>query len=223
MMMMVMMMNCFCGMVDRRKAFGLISSRDHCQRSSPSRISDTPRAGFEPAQNLSSGLVEWSCALVITTTPRRHQDQSLIFSKPVILSKINRKSTKKSMNKKFHLQYYTAYDFYIMLDIRWVYWICFTAVGKTLAMMLSFICFFCNLFDFLMNRKLTLAKLYFTIVFFTKKRRDVRCSGSSFYKFNFTQFHLVFILSIFMALFYFSCISLDFFYAEVKLLCETMR
>ena len=70
--MMMMMMNCFCGMVDQRKAFSLISSRDHCQRSSPSRISDTPGAGFEPAQNLSSGLVEWVCAVVITTTPRRH-------------------------------------------------------------------------------------------------------------------------------------------------------
>ena len=58
MMMMMMMMNCSCGMVDRRKAFSLISSRDRCQRFSPSRISDTPRAGFEPAQNLSSGLVE---------------------------------------------------------------------------------------------------------------------------------------------------------------------
>ena len=68
----VMMMNCFCGMVDRRKAFSLIFSRDHCQRSSPSRISDTPRTGFEPVQNLSSGLVEWSCAAVITTTPWRH-------------------------------------------------------------------------------------------------------------------------------------------------------
>ena len=65
------LMNCFCVMVDRRKAFSLISSRDHCQRSSLPRISDTPRAGFEPAQNLSSGLVEWSCAVVITTTPRR--------------------------------------------------------------------------------------------------------------------------------------------------------
>ena len=41
-MMMMMMMNCCCGMVDRRKVFSLISSRDHCQRSSPSRISDTP-------------------------------------------------------------------------------------------------------------------------------------------------------------------------------------
>ena len=63
------LMNCFCGMVDRRKAFSLISSRDHCQRSSPSWSSDTPRAGF--ALNLSSGLVEWSCAVVITTTPQR--------------------------------------------------------------------------------------------------------------------------------------------------------
>ena len=68
-MMMMMIMNCFCGMVDRRKAFSLISSRDHCQRSSPSRIFDTPQAGFEPVQNLSSALVEWSCTVVITTTP----------------------------------------------------------------------------------------------------------------------------------------------------------
>ena len=58
MMMMMMMMTCFCGMVDRRKAFRLVSSRDHCQRPSPSRISDTPRAGFEPAENLSSNLVK---------------------------------------------------------------------------------------------------------------------------------------------------------------------
>ena len=65
-------LNCFCGMVDQRKVFSLISSRDHCQRSSPSRISGTPRTGFEPAQNLSSGLVEWSCVVVIITTPRRH-------------------------------------------------------------------------------------------------------------------------------------------------------
>ena len=62
---MAMMMNCFCGMVDRQKVFSLISSRDHCERSSPSQISDTLRAGFEPAQKLSSALVEWSCAVVI--------------------------------------------------------------------------------------------------------------------------------------------------------------
>ena len=48
----------FCGMVYRQKILSRISSWDHCQRSSPSRISDMPRAGFEPSQNLSSGLVE---------------------------------------------------------------------------------------------------------------------------------------------------------------------
>ena len=50
-------LNCFCGMVDRRKPFSLISSRDHCHISSPPRISDMPRLGFEAAQNLSLELV----------------------------------------------------------------------------------------------------------------------------------------------------------------------
>ena len=68
-----MIMNCFCGIVDRRKMFSLIFSRDHCQRSSPSWIFNTPWTEFESAQNTSSGLVEWNCAVVITTTPRRHK------------------------------------------------------------------------------------------------------------------------------------------------------
>ena len=63
-------MNCFCGIVDRRKEFRFIFSRDHCQRSSPSRISNTPRPGFELVQNLSWCFFKRSCALVITTTPR---------------------------------------------------------------------------------------------------------------------------------------------------------
>ena len=54
----MMMINCFCGMVDQRQTFSLISSRDHYQRSSPSRIFKTPQTGFEPVQNLSSCLVE---------------------------------------------------------------------------------------------------------------------------------------------------------------------
>ena len=54
----MMMMNCFCGMVDRGKAYTLISIRDHCQRSSPLRSSNAPRVGFEAVQNLSSGFVE---------------------------------------------------------------------------------------------------------------------------------------------------------------------
>ena len=74
MMMMMMMMNddeFFFGMVDRQKAFSRISNWNHSQRYSPWRIFDTPRAGFEPVQNLSSGLVEWSYPVVITTTPQR--------------------------------------------------------------------------------------------------------------------------------------------------------
>ena len=58
MMIMMMMMNCYRGIVDRRKAVSLISSWDQCQRSSPSCVSDTLPEGFEPAQNLSTGLVE---------------------------------------------------------------------------------------------------------------------------------------------------------------------
>ena len=61
--MMIMMMNCFCEMVDRRKALSIISSRDHCQRFSPLQISDTPRAVVEPVQNLSSHFLEYSCAV----------------------------------------------------------------------------------------------------------------------------------------------------------------
>ena len=64
--------DCLCGMVDRQKAVSVTSSRDHCQISSRSRIFDTPRAGFEPAQNPSSGLLEWSCAVVITTILHYH-------------------------------------------------------------------------------------------------------------------------------------------------------
>ena len=69
---MMMMMNCFCGNVDWRKAVNLIFSWNHCQRSSPSGISDMPQAGFEPVQNLSSSLVEWSCLVLINTIPWRH-------------------------------------------------------------------------------------------------------------------------------------------------------
>ena len=69
---MMKLMNCFCGMVDRQKVFSLISSLDHCQRSSPSQISDMSQAGFEPVQNLSSGLVEGSCTVVITIIPWCH-------------------------------------------------------------------------------------------------------------------------------------------------------
>ena len=42
-------------------------SRDHCERFSPSQISNTPRTGFEIVQNPSSDFVERSCAVVIAS------------------------------------------------------------------------------------------------------------------------------------------------------------
>ena len=74
MMMMMMMKNGFCGMVDQRKVYSLISSQNHYQRSLPSWISHTPRAGFEPVQNINLGLVEWRCG-VVKKVQRRHQGQ----------------------------------------------------------------------------------------------------------------------------------------------------
>ena len=67
--MIIMMMNCFCGMADQKKVFGLISSKDHCQIFSPSPISNMLQDGFEPVQNLSPVLVEWEYVVVITITP----------------------------------------------------------------------------------------------------------------------------------------------------------
>ena len=64
---MMIMMNSFCGIVDQRKTFSLISSLGHCQRFSTSQISDMPQTRFELAQNLSSVFSIWCCAVVITT------------------------------------------------------------------------------------------------------------------------------------------------------------
>ena len=70
--MIMIMMNWFCGIVDRQKAFSFIFSRDFYQRFSPSQISNIPQAGVEPALNQSSDFVELSCAVVIATTPQYH-------------------------------------------------------------------------------------------------------------------------------------------------------
>ena len=80
-------MNCYSGMVDQRKAFNFISTRKLSQRSSSLRISDTVRAGFEPAQNK---FVEWGCAVVITTTPRCHcSNDVIVLSKQMFVSCAN--------------------------------------------------------------------------------------------------------------------------------------
>ena len=66
---MMVMKNCFCGIVERRNTFSFISCWDHCPRPS-SWVPNKPRAGFELAPSLSSVFIEWSCVAVITTTPR---------------------------------------------------------------------------------------------------------------------------------------------------------
>ena len=60
-------------MVDQRNAFSLISSWDHCQKSSSSQISGTLQVDSEPGHKLSSDFAEWKSAVVITTTPWRHK------------------------------------------------------------------------------------------------------------------------------------------------------
>ena len=73
MIMMMMMNNFFCGMVDRQKAFSLISSQDDFQRASLLQTSNTPGAGFKPPQNQNSDFDEWNYAVVMTTTPWRYK------------------------------------------------------------------------------------------------------------------------------------------------------
>ena len=65
----VIMMNSFCGMVDQRKAFSLISSRNHCQRSLT--IANLRHAACRIWTCVKPEYRFW-CTVVITTTPRRH-------------------------------------------------------------------------------------------------------------------------------------------------------
>ena len=69
----------FCGMVERWNAFSLISSQEHCQRSPPLQVSDKVWTGFESVKNFSSGLVERSYAVAITTKPQQLIDNSLFI------------------------------------------------------------------------------------------------------------------------------------------------
>ena len=57
MVMMMMMMNCFCDLVDQRKVFAYFQPGALSEVLTIANLRHTPE-GFEPAQNLSSGLVE---------------------------------------------------------------------------------------------------------------------------------------------------------------------
>ena len=106
--MMMKMMNYFCGMVDQRKGYSLISVRDHYQKSSPSWISDPARARFQPSQNLSSGFVEWRCTVMIITTPWLFNSSNsklvriILFTDHLSLSAIHLLLIVKSKLSKFN-------------------------------------------------------------------------------------------------------------------------
>ena len=70
-----LMMNCFCRMVVRRKAIGLLSSRDNVQRFSRTEIADTRRAGLERTQKLTSGFGEQSCTILLITHHDTHKTE----------------------------------------------------------------------------------------------------------------------------------------------------
>ena len=67
----------FLACLTKGRCFALFPAGTNCQGSSPLQISDTLQAEFEPAENLSSGLVDWSCAVVMTATPRCNGDPTL--------------------------------------------------------------------------------------------------------------------------------------------------
>lgn len=51
------------------------------------QIPNTPQPGFEPLQNLvSSGFIEWSCAVVIITTPQNHTNLKRLWSQTSLSS-----------------------------------------------------------------------------------------------------------------------------------------
>ena len=54
------------------KDFNHVSRQGHCQGFWPWQFSDTPPAGFEPAQNQTLDFVAWRFVVVIITTSRRH-------------------------------------------------------------------------------------------------------------------------------------------------------
>ena len=101
---------------ERRLAFILASS---------SRLSEKPRAGFETAQDLSSGFVEWGCAVVITS---KHHGTAKIFrvlvcfkSNCVASSKIKKKLSNLGNWPPTHKHpmWHLSQTFYWILYFNW--------------------------------------------------------------------------------------------------------
>ena len=68
MMIMIMINEAFVVWLTNERRLALFSAWTIAARDFHNRESPTRRAGFELVQNLSSGFVEWSCAVVIPTS-----------------------------------------------------------------------------------------------------------------------------------------------------------
>ena len=67
-----LMMICFCGWLTNKRSLILFAART-IVRDPHYQEYDISWPGFELVQNLNSGFDEWSCAVVITTTPQHHK------------------------------------------------------------------------------------------------------------------------------------------------------
>ena len=83
--MMMIMMNCFSGMVDRRNLISIIFSRNLYQRFSPSKISDMPGARFKSLPKINSNFVEWSWVVMLTLTPQRQTACLVTYNKEILI------------------------------------------------------------------------------------------------------------------------------------------
>ena len=117
MMMMMMMMNCFCGVIDERILCSLVSSRDHFQRSSLSLTSNMVQARFEPGQNLIWGFAKWCWAVVTTTTPLTTTPHSWICC--IKLNNSNSRNWVCHTRRDNLINYLTSTFTYSLTNGRW--------------------------------------------------------------------------------------------------------
>ena len=100
--------NCFYVMVDRQKAFSFISSRDHCQRSWPSRISDLAK------QKQNHEL--WLPSLDTHVKEANHlfHSESFMAGSATVL----KDSIIKQINNRFYIAFYKSALLAIQMNLK---------------------------------------------------------------------------------------------------------
>ena len=102
-------------MVERQKTFSLISSRDHCQRFSPSQIPNTPHADLNLRRTyvqtlLNEILHQWQPLHHGTTIMNREKDDYLLLLRGISKTKIvSFRPIESNNSKQAALQLQTTY------------------------------------------------------------------------------------------------------------------